>query len=401
MWYNVYLGERLYLFVRNSYSNNGVQLMRRIPIEYAREGDILGQTLYNSYGGMLLRKETLLTDSIISKLKRQGYYSLYIKDKYTDKEIEEIIKPQMRLRIHQLHEEMQGIIREFNDGKKVNINSVNKNIMDLNEIVEEIVNETILNKDVLLNLENISIYDDYTLTHSINMMLLSIVIACDSGFNMYQIKKLAIGCIFHDIGKTFIPIEIINKPGSLTNEEFEFMKLHSEKGYEFLSNYTDLHAVSRNIALSHHERDDGLGYPRGLKKDEIHIFSRIAAICDVFDALTSDRPYRRALSVQESMEYILACGGGQFSIEIIRTFSNSINIYAKDTLVMLNDGREGLVYETNVGFNTRPKIKIYGENGRKVNPYVVDLMENNNLIIERTIHKFSFDIDHSYEDIRF
>ena len=101
------------------------------------------------------------------------------------------------------------------------------------------------------------------------------------------------------------------------------------------------------------------------------------------------------------MEYILACGGGQFSIEIIRTFSNSINIYAKDTLVMLNDGREGLVYETNVGFNTRPKIKIYGENGRKVNPYVVDLMENNNLIIERTIHKFSFDIDHSYEDIRF
>lgn len=373
--------------------------MRRIPIEYAREGDILGQTLYNNFGGMLLSKGTILNELIISKLKRHGYYSLYIKDKYTEKNIEEIIKPEMRLRIHELKEEMQGIIRGFDDGKKIDIKGVNKNVMNFNEIVEEIVYETILNKDVLLNLENISVYDDYTLTHSINMMLLSIVIGCDSGFNMYQIKKLAIGCIFHDIGKTFIPIEIINKPEALTDEEFELMKLHTEKGYEFLSNYTDLHAVSRNIALCHHEREDGLGYPRGLKKDEIHIFSKVAAICDVFDALTSDRPYRRALSVHESMEYILACGGGKFSVDLIRTFSNSINIYSKDTLVLLSDGREGVVYETNHGYNTRPKIEIYGEKGRKVTPYTIDLLNKNNILIVKIIHKFSFDIEHSYEEV--
>ncbi|NLY46541.1 MAG: HD-GYP domain-containing protein [Tissierella sp.] len=366
--------------------------MRRIPIEYAREGDILGRTLYNNFGGMLLRGGTKLTNRIIIKLKKYGYYSIYIKDKYTEREVEEIIKPEIMTRIHTLQEELQGIIAASNYGKKIDAKDVNKNIRDINEIVNEIVYETIFNKDTLYNLHNISIYDDYTLTHSINMMLLSIVLANDSGFNMDEIKKLAIGCIFHDIGKTFIPIEIINKPGSFTDEEYELVKSHSEKGYEFLTNYTDLHAVSRNISLSHHEREDGLGYPRGLRGDEIHKFSKVAAICDVFDALTSDRPYRRALPLHDAMEYILASGGNQFSIDLIRTFSNSINIYSKDTLVLLSDGREGIVYEVNHGFNTRPKIKIYGEEGREVTPYVVDLMSLNNIVIEKTLHIFSFDM---------
>jgi HD-GYP domain-containing protein (c-di-GMP phosphodiesterase class II) len=366
--------------------------MRRIPIEYAREGDILGKTLYNSSGGMLLCSGTKLTERIICKLKNYGFYTIYIKDKYTEREIEEIIKPEIMARIHALHEDLQEIIKNSNNGMKVDIKGVNKNVRDINEIVNEIIYETLFNKDVLLNLENISIYDDYTLTHSINMMLLSIVIANESGFNMEQIKKLAIGCIFHDIGKTFLPIEIINKAGKLTDEEYELVKCHSEKGYEFLTSYTDLEAVSRNIALSHHEREDGLGYPRGLKSDEIHKFSKVASICDVFDALTSDRPYRRALPLHEAMEYLLASGGSQFDINFVRTFYNSINIYTRGTLVLLSDGREGVVYETNNGFSTRPKVRIYGEGGKKVSPYVVDLMGLNNILIEKVVHKFSFDM---------
>lgn len=382
----------LYLIIGSLHNINGVQLMRKIPIEYVREGDLLGKTLYNSSGGILLKGGNRLSQRIISKLKKYGYYSLYIKDDYTEKEVEEIIKPEIMTRVHVLQEGLQGMIQESIDGKKIDVKGIHKNVRDINEIVDEIVYGTLFNKDILHNLNYISIYDDYTLTHSINMMLLSIVLASDSGFNMDQIKKLATGCIFHDIGKTFIPIEIINKPGKLTEEEFELVKSHTEKGYEFLTNYTDLQAVSRNIALSHHERNDGLGYPRGLKGDEIHKFSKVAAICDVFDALTSDRPYRRALPVHEAMEYLLASGGNQFSIDLIRTFSNSINIYTKDTLVLLSDGREGVVYETNDGFNTRPKIKIYGEEGREVKPYVIDLMGFNNIVIQKILHMFSFDM---------
>ena len=364
--------------------------MRRIPIEYAREGDVLGKTLYNSFGGMLLKGGFKLTQFTISKLKRYGYYSLYIKNKYSEEDIEEIIKPEIMARICALQEDLKKIIMESNNGKKVDSKEVNKSVMGINEIVNEIVSDTIFNKEILHNLQNISIYDDYTLNHSINMMLLSIVIAYDSGFSMGEIKKLALGCIFHDIGKTFIPIEIINKPGKLTDEEFDLVKTHSEKGYRFLTDYTDLHAVSRNISLNHHEREDGLGYPRGLKGDEIHKFSKIASICDVFDALTSDRPYRRALPLHEAMEYLLASGGNQFSIDLIRTFSESINIYVKDTLVRLSDGREGIIYEANQGFNTRPKIKIYGDEGKEVTPYIINLIDLNNLTVEETIHQFSF-----------
>lgn len=365
--------------------------MRRIPIEYAKEGDILGRTLYNNMGGMLLKEGSRLNQSIINKLKIYGCFNIYIKDRYTEEVIEEIIKPETMNRIHSLQENLKGIIRNSTNGEKIDTKGVNKNVRDINEIIEEIVYDVIFSKNILEDLVNISIYDDYTLNHSINVMMLATVIARDNGFNMSDIKKLAVGCIFHDIGKTFIPIEIINKPSKLTKEEFEYIKTHTEKGYEFLINYTDLPVVSSNIALCHHEREDGLGYPRKLKGNEIHKFSKIASICDVFDALTSDRSYRRAAPIHEAMEYLLAVGGTQFSVDIIKSFSQSINIFPKDTLVHLSDGREGIVCEVNHEFHTRPKVKIYGENGKEVSPYIVDLMNTSNIVVDKVLHIFSFD----------
>ncbi|MGO1468945.1 MAG: HD-GYP domain-containing protein, partial [Tissierella sp.] len=243
----------------------------------------------------------------------------------------------------------------------------------------------------LEHLINISIYDDYTMNHSLNVMMLSTVIARDRGFTMKEIKKLAIGCIFHDIGKTFIPIEIINKPDKLTNEEFKIVKSHAQKGYDFLKSYTDLPLTAINIALCHHEREDGSGYPRNLQGKEIHLFSKIASICDVFDALTSDRSYRRAVPVHEAMEYLFAAGGDEFSVETIKVFAASINVFPKDTLVRLSDGREGIIYEANDEIHSRPKIKIYGENKKEVDPYLVDLMDFNNLVIDKVLYGFSFD----------
>lgn len=340
--------------------------MRKIPIEYAKEGDILGKNLYNNLGSMLIREGVSLNFNIIKKLKKMGFLSIYIKDRYNDEIIEEIIKPKTMTRIHELQENLKNIIIDFNNSGKADAKKVDKNVGDINEIINEVLYEVIFSKNILENLVNISIYDDYTMNHSLNVMMLSTVIGRNRNFNMKEIKKLAIGCIFHDIGKTFIPIEIINKPGKLTNEEFEIVKTHSEKGYEFLRNYTSLPITSVNIALSHHEREDGSGYPRNLCGNKIHIFSKIASICDVFDVLTSDRPYRRAEPVNEAMEYLLASGGDEFSLETIRAFSKSINVFPKGTLVLLSDGREGIIYEANNEIHSRPKIKIYGEEGRDV-----------------------------------
>lgn len=364
--------------------------MRKVPIEYAKEGDILGRTIYNNLGSMLLREEVILNESSIRKLKSMGCYSLYIKDRYSDEVIEEIIKPETMNRIHGIQEKLKNIIIDFNYSGKTDIKKIDTNIKSINEIIDEVIYDVMFSKNILENLVSISTYDDYTMNHSLNVMMLSTVIARDKKFSMKEIKKLAIGCIFHDIGKTFIPIEIINKPGKLTNEEFDIVKTHSEKGYNFLKNYTDLPLTSINIALSHHEREDGSGYPNNLKGEEIHIYSKIASICDVFDALTSDRAYRRAEPVNEAMEYLFASGGDDFSLETIKTFARSINVFPKDTLVCLSDGREGIIYEANNNIHSRPKVKIYGEASKEVSTYVVDLMQYSNIVIDKVIYEFSF-----------
>lgn len=364
--------------------------MRKIPIEYSKEGDILGRTLYNNFGNILLKEGVILNRNTINKLKSIGCLSLYIQDRYTEETIEEIIKPETMSRIHSIQKTLNNIIVDFNYTNKIDTKKLNQHVRSINEIINEIVGDVIFNKNILENLISISTYDDYTMNHSLNVMMLATVIARDKDFNMKEIKKLAIGCIFHDIGKTFIPIEIINKPGKLTSEEFELIKTHSEKGYNFLRNYTDLPQTSINIALSHHEREDGSGYPRSINGNEIHIFSKIASICDVFDALTSDRSYRRAAPINEAMEYLFASGGEEFSIETIKTFSKSINVFPKDTLVRLSDGREGVICEANNKIHLRPKVKIYGEENREVSPYIVDLIDFNNIIIDKVLYKFSF-----------
>ncbi len=364
--------------------------MRKIPIEYGKSGDVLGRTIYSNLGGKLLSEGSRLNESSIRKLRKNGCFSIYIKDKYTEEEIEEIIKPETMRKFHDIQDNLKNIVIDYNYSNKVDLKNVDTNIRSIDEIIDEILYDVLFDKNILDHLINISIYDDYTVNHSLNVMMLATVIAKYKGLGMQEIKNLAIGCMFHDIGKTFIPIELINKPDVLTRDEFEMVKTHSQKGYEFLRNYTDLPTPSINIALCHHERECGSGYPRNLQGKDIPLFSKIASICDVFDALTSDRPYRRAVPVNEAMEYLLGAGGDEFSLETIRDFAESINVFPKDTLVRLSDGREGIICEANNEIHSRPKIKICGEDNEEVAPYIIDLIHVTNIVIEEVIYGFSF-----------
>lgn len=364
--------------------------MRKIPIEYGKEGDILGRTIYSNFGSKLLTEGSRLNEGIIKNLRKNGCFSIYIKDKYSEEEIEEIIKPETMKKVHGIQDNLKKIVIDFDSSNKVDIKNIDTNVRSIEEIVDEILYEIVFDKNIIEHLVNISIYDDYTVNHSLNVMMLSTVIAKHKGLNMPDIKNLALGCMLHDIGKTFIPIELINKPGILTKDEFEIVKSHSQKGYDFLRSYTDLPTPSINIALCHHEREGGSGYPRNLQGSEIPLFSKIASICDVFDALTSDRPYRRAVPVNEAMEHLLGAGGDEFSLETIRDFAGSINVFPKDTMVRLSDGREGIIHEANNQIHSRPKIKIVGEDNMEVTSYVLDLMTVTNIVIEEVIYKFSF-----------
>lgn len=177
-----------------------------------------------------------------------------------------------------------------------------------------------LQLDILKNMvftltELLEIHDEYTKNHSENVASISMKIAKALGLSEERTTQIYYAGLVHDIGKAIIPIEIINKNGKLTEGEFDIIKKHSTYGYQALIKSKDLSEIA-NIVLQHHERIDGLGYPLGLRGDDIILESRILAIVDAYDAMTSDRSYRKALSHQEAVAELTRCSGTQFDAHI-------------------------------------------------------------------------------------
>ncbi len=365
--------------------------MRRVPLEYIREGHYNAKAVYTDSGQLLIAPNIKLTSSYIEKLKAAGYYSLYIQDEYCTSELDEKIKPRMQAQMLDISKKIGKLLIEpDNAGRKKS--EVSNYIMSFERILDQLIYDLLNDSEVVNNLYSISMYDDFTFNHSLNMMTISLAMGKELGLPMDQLKNLAIGSVFHDLGKMFIPKEILNKPGKLTEEEFLIIKEHPNKGYTFMKDYTNLPAVSRVIALEHHEKIDGSGYPDNKSGNEINRFSKICAISDVFEALVADRPYRRAVDIGNAREYILGGGGSSFDMNMVKCFSKAINPYPVDTRVRLSDDREGVITKVNGSFYTRPIVTIYCEEGSKVIPYEVDLLQTNNLVINDTIYLFNFEM---------
>lgn len=179
-----------------------------------------------------------------------------------------------------------------------------------------------------------------------------------------------------DIGKVFVSQEILNKPDKLTEEEYEHMKSHSLMGYEYLKKRLDIPVVSYIGALQHHERYDGTGYPHGVEGTKISLFGKIIAVADVYDALVSDRPYRKPLLPSEAMEYIMGGSGTMFDTQIVNVFIQRVSPYPVGTSVLLSDGYVGIVVENYSDCCLRPKIKVIGHKTEKVKPYYLSLKED-------------------------
>jgi len=161
--------------------------------------------------------------------------------------------------------------------------------------------------------------DPYTQGHSIRVTEYSLKIGEAMGLDKDKMKELELAAVLHDIGKLGIPDKILKKPGRLTKEEFETMRQHSEKGEQMLEGISDLEPYKKYVR-AHHERYDGFGYPDGLKGESIPLVSRIIFVADTFDAMTSDRPYRKGLSLEVTMEELIKCSGTQFDPIIVEVF---------------------------------------------------------------------------------
>ena len=336
--------------------------MRYVRAEHLEKGMVLVYTLYDSCENILLKANKKLTQQYINRIRQMEIPGLYV---FEDDEIE----------AHAPIVSETSRIHAIRSLKKLNIDEC---IFVANAIVDEI-REC---ESIIIETMRLSSYDNYTYTHSVNVDIYSVILGVALGLRDDELKKLSQAALLHDIGKTCLPVELLNKPGKLTSEEYEEVKMHSRYGYNLLKNNPDISSVTRNAILSHHENENGSGYPRALSGDKIHKFAKIIHIADVYDALTTKRVYKEAMNPCEALEYLMTQVDIQFDKEMVKTFLQYIAPYPLGVTVELSTGKSAVVVQNNRDMLSRPKVRLFDGTS-------IDLSEQLDITITKMLTTFN------------
>lgn len=323
--------------------------MRYTPISQLKENMVLGQELFNAAGKILLENHTILTDENISYIAFLGIPGVYIDDEFSkEARIQEIVLPEVKRAAVSI---VQDVFVKSQDG------TMDPEEERIKSIVEDVIKNILENKDVMANLLELKSYNDYTFFHSANVAVLSGVIGAKCDLSDMEMEAVVTAGFLHDIGKIFIDPDIINAPRRLTDSERVQVMDHPRLGYDFLINHFHFDDIVTQAVYEHHEWVNGEGYPRRMAKDDIMFISKILRAADVYDAMTSNRPYHVPFLPSEVMEYIMGRAGLEFDSKVVRVMSKELCIFPVGCEVELSDGRVGIVTENHRGFVMRPTIK--------------------------------------------
>lgn len=266
-------------------------------------------------------------------------------------------------------EAVQQMFGEARMGKAVTVDSAMP-------MVQEIAESVLSNSGALIGLARLKTADNYTYMHSVAVCALMIALGKELQLDDDQLRLAGMAGLLHDIGKMCIPLPILNKPGRLTEDEFASVRQHPLQGYQLLASTTDMPAAVLDVCLHHHEKMDGSGYPDRLQGDQISLLARMGAVCDVYDAITSNRPYKRGWCPAESLSRMAEWSRGHFDERVFAAFVRCLGIYPVGTLVRLKSERIGVVvHQAAAKSLIKPQVRVfYSARTRSyVRPELVDL----------------------------
>lgn len=339
--------------------------MRLVSLEMLDENMTLARDIVNR-GIPILKKGVSGIDKYAPKLHELGIRYLYVEDNIgSDIKVPDVISDNTR-KVSKtiLMKTMTSLI-----------NNETFHLSELYNSIEQLIYD-IRNDDIKQSLSDIRTIDEYTFSHSISTTVYALLIGKSLNYNMKKLEELALGTILHDIGKILIDSNILYKKETLTYSELMYVRRHVEEGYRYVANRPEIPEASKQIILRHHERLDGTGYPNMLVKNQIDEYSKIAGIADVYDALISDRCYRKKWKRSNAFKFLLENSDTKFDAELVRLFMKNIAVYPNGTMVRMSDGRIALIKEQNNNMPLRPIVKIIANKwGRVIPQEDIDLMK--------------------------
>ena len=330
---------------------------------------ITAQSIYNPLGASYLTKGMELSPTYIEHLEKAGFEGVTVTSMDPKLKLappDDIVQEKTRISA------IQNVATAFH--------SVEENgtfdPAPLQGISENILQDIIAQQKNLVQLTDIRLHDTYTFPHSVNVAILSSLLGVLLKLSREEQLKLTLGGLLHDIGKVTVPYEILTKAGHLTDDEWSVMQGHPEAGRQRLKKMFPNDTLLSTIALQHHEHIDGSGYPNHLKGEQIHRYGRIVAIADVYDALTSVRPYKRAYTPSVAHRLMATCSPGHFDLDLLKLFFDNVAIYPVGTILKTQDGY-AIVKKVEFGYTLTPVVCVFANReGKLLNaPSDLDLKE--------------------------
>ncbi len=392
--------------------------MLRVSTELLRSGMVLAKPVMDGRGHVLLRQGVSLTQDYITNLKRRGFSSVYISDGDTeDVYIEDSLSDEVRRAAHgtlaRVFDFSRQVSAEFATAssdaviacvQQADVKTAlryHNSYEQLDEVVTAVVDE-LMGSDAMTGIARIRSHDDVTYGHSIDVSVAAIVLAKQLQVNRRDLERLAMGCMLHDIGKIFVSPEILNKKQPLTRHEFARLREHPRLGYEMLRARNPDAVMANHVALDHHERQDGRGYPRQLRgvntiernqrdQQNILLIVEISTVADVYDMLSVDKPGCPTLTPKQIAETMRRMAGTFLNREVTECFLSMLPLLPKGMGVIVHSGEYqghwGVVVHVNKRHPERPLIRLlYDPDGQRIKPIDVDLSRQRDIVVEAMLH---------------